>query len=115
LSRAETALRRIVADLDDLGRRFALVGGLAVSVRSEPRLTRDADLAVLVADDRDAEALVHDLQVRGIAPDRTLAGVPAWNRPGSDKTWVLVSMTAHQRFMRAVRSATRVEARNQDS
>jgi len=34
---------------------------LAVSVRTEPRLTRDADLAVLVADDRDAEALVRDL------------------------------------------------------
>jgi hypothetical protein len=27
LSRAEAALRRIVADLRDLGRRFALVGG----------------------------------------------------------------------------------------
>jgi len=32
-----------------------------VSARTEPRLTRDADLAVLVADDRDAEALVHAL------------------------------------------------------
>jgi hypothetical protein len=41
------------------------VGGLAVSARTEPRLTRDADLAVLVADDRDAEALVRDLQARG--------------------------------------------------
>jgi len=60
LSRAEAALRRIVADLRELGRRFALVGGLAVSARTEP-----ADLAVLVADDRDAEALVRDLQARG--------------------------------------------------
>ena len=65
MSRAEAALRRIVTDLRDLDRRFALVGGLAVSARSEPRLTRDADLAVLVADDRDAEALVRDLQARG--------------------------------------------------
>jgi hypothetical protein len=65
LSRAEAALRRIVSDLLDLGRRFALVGGLAVSARTEPRLTRDADLAVLVADDRDAEALGRDLQGRG--------------------------------------------------
>jgi predicted nucleotidyltransferase len=40
------------------------VGGLAVSVRTEPRLTRDADLAVLVTDDQDAEALVRALQVR---------------------------------------------------
>jgi Nucleotidyl transferase AbiEii toxin, Type IV TA system len=36
-----------------------------VSVRSEPRLTRDADLAVLVSDDRDAETLVLALQARG--------------------------------------------------
>lgn len=65
LSRPETALRRIVADLQALGRRFALVGGFAVSVRTEPRLTRDADLAVRVADDRDAETLVRALQGRG--------------------------------------------------
>jgi hypothetical protein len=65
LSSAEAALRRIVADLRELQRQFALVGGLAVSARTEPRLTRDADLVVLVADDRDAEALVRDLQGRG--------------------------------------------------
>jgi Nucleotidyl transferase AbiEii toxin, Type IV TA system len=35
-----------------------------VSARTEPRLTRDADLAVLVSDDRDAEALVLALQGR---------------------------------------------------
>lgn len=48
-----------------LGRGFALVGGLAVSIRSEPRLTRDADLVVAVTDDRDAEALVRELQGHG--------------------------------------------------
>ncbi len=36
-----------------------------MSVRTEPRLTRDADLAVLVDGDRDAEALVRHLQGRG--------------------------------------------------
>jgi hypothetical protein len=41
------------------------VGGLAVSVRTEPRLTRDADLAVLVTGDRDAESLALALQARG--------------------------------------------------
>jgi hypothetical protein len=65
LSRAEAVLRRIVKDLLDLRRPFALVGGLAVSARTEPRLTRDADLAVLVANDQDAEALVRRLQMRG--------------------------------------------------
>jgi hypothetical protein len=56
LSRAEAALRRIAADLRELGRRFALVGGLAVSARTEPRLTRDADLAALLTQ-ADAAAL----------------------------------------------------------
>ena len=65
MSRAEAVLRRIVADLQDLHRRFALVGGLAVSTRAEPRFTRDADLAVSVAGDQDAETLVRDLQARG--------------------------------------------------
>jgi hypothetical protein len=65
LSRAEAVLRRIIQDLRDLHRQFALVGGLAVSARTEPRLTRDADLAVRVADDQDAEALVRDLQTGG--------------------------------------------------
>jgi hypothetical protein len=36
-----------------------------VSARAEPRFTRDADLAVLVADDQDAERLVLALQSRG--------------------------------------------------
>jgi hypothetical protein len=36
-----------------------------VSARTEPRFTRDADLAVFVIDDRDAEALVLALQDRG--------------------------------------------------
>lgn len=47
--------------LSDCGRQFALVGGLAVSMRSEPRFTKDVDLAVSVADDADAEQVVHSL------------------------------------------------------
>jgi len=43
----------------------ALVGGLAVSVRTEPRFTRDIDLAVAVASDAEAEALVSELAARG--------------------------------------------------
>jgi hypothetical protein len=65
LSRVEATLGRAADDLDALGRRWALVGGLAVSARTEPRFTRDADLAVRVTDDRDAEALVLALQERG--------------------------------------------------
>jgi len=61
----DEALRRAVADLRAEGAKFALVGGLAVSAWAEPRLTRDADLAVSVADDSEAEGLVHRLHGRG--------------------------------------------------
>ena len=55
-------LETLVLAADELRRLrvpFALVGGLAVSVRAEPRFTRDIDVAVAVADDQAAEALVH--------------------------------------------------------
>lgn len=35
------ALERALADLDALGARVALVGGLAIAVRVDPRFTRD--------------------------------------------------------------------------
>lgn len=63
----ETALRRIAIDLTDLRVSFALVGGLAVSARTEPRFTRDTDLAVAVSDDAEAEALIHRLRARHYA------------------------------------------------
>lgn len=44
---------------------FALVGGLAVSIRSEPRLTRDSDFAVSVQSDAEAEALIRSLVSSG--------------------------------------------------
>lgn len=40
----ESALRAIAAGLDRRGLRWALVGGLAVSARAEPRTTRDVDV-----------------------------------------------------------------------
>jgi predicted nucleotidyltransferase len=58
----EAALRQIGADLTRAQVSFALVGGLAVSVRTEPRFTRDADLAVAVASDAEAEALIRELR-----------------------------------------------------
>lgn len=61
----DAILRRMVADLTRTGHDCALIGGLAVSVRTEPRFTRDADLAVAVADDADAEALVMALRACG--------------------------------------------------
>lgn len=63
----ETALRQICADLSGTGHLFALVGGLAVSARSEPRFTRDADIAVAVASDTEAEALIRSSSKRQAA------------------------------------------------
>ena len=58
-------LRRLVTDFDDIGLRWALVGGLAVSARAEPRTTRDIDVAVAVNDDAEAEGVVLALRQRG--------------------------------------------------
>jgi hypothetical protein len=61
----ELAVGAICRELRARRRRFALVGGLAVSVRAEVRFTRDVDLVVHVADDADAEALVYELRLLG--------------------------------------------------
>lgn len=61
------ALRAIVGELERHRTPFALIGGLAVSVRTEPRFTRDIDLAVSVRDDEEAEALVRMLAAAGFA------------------------------------------------
>ena len=62
-------LEQVAADakqaLERLGFEWAMIGGLAVSAQSEPRFTRDVDLAVAVADDHEAEALVRELQQTG--------------------------------------------------
>jgi hypothetical protein len=63
----DDVLRQAAADLEAIGARWAVIGGLAVAFRSEPRFTRDVDLAVAVADDQEAEGIVNRLQVRGYA------------------------------------------------
>lgn len=79
----EAALRRVAADLGALGQCWAVVGGLAVGARAEPRTTRDVDVAVAVATDAEAEALVHALQARGY------------------KVWALVEQDATERLATA--------------
>jgi predicted nucleotidyltransferase len=59
------ALLRALKDLGCLKHAFAIVGGLAVSARCEPRLTRDVDIAMAVSDDRGAEEIVFQLQGLG--------------------------------------------------
>jgi predicted nucleotidyltransferase len=65
MSRLQTAVTDIAKLLDQKGFEWALVGGLAVSVRAEPRFTRDVDLAVAVESDEEAEGLVGDLRETG--------------------------------------------------
>ena len=58
-------LARLVADLDSLDVGWALVGGLAVSTRVEPRFTRDVDVVVAARSDGDAEQIILRLQGLG--------------------------------------------------
>jgi predicted nucleotidyltransferase len=63
----DAVLRQAAEDLDALGARWAVIGGLAVAFRAEPRFTKDVDIAVAVSDDAEAEGIVNRLQVRGYA------------------------------------------------
>lgn len=88
-------LRRTVERLDRVGVRTALVGGLAVSVRTEPRFTRDVDLAVAVDDDRGAERVVGSLRHIGFVVDALIEQDAAARlatvrlRPGSGEASVV--------------------------
>jgi hypothetical protein len=65
VSALEEAFTSLLARLAEERARFALVGGLAVSVRTEPRFTRDADVCVAVGSDNEAEGLVGALRATG--------------------------------------------------
>lgn len=65
-------LAELVDRLHERGSCFALVGGLAASLRGEVRFTRDIDIAVAVTDDSEAEQLVHWLSQKGFAPIATV-------------------------------------------
>lgn len=59
------ALAELAEDLAALDARWALVGGLALAAHVEARTTRDLDVAVSVADDREAEQLVKEFRAKG--------------------------------------------------
>lgn len=61
----ESALRQIITDLEHVHAEWAIVGGLAVSARAEPRTTRDVDVVVAVSTDADAEDLIRSLHALG--------------------------------------------------
>lgn len=78
MNRLRTTLISLERDLGLLGIPWALVGGLAVAARSEPRSTRDVDVAISVASDKDAERISRALMERGYgsfeALEQTAAG-----------------------------------------
>ncbi|MDN5759988.1 MAG: nucleotidyl transferase AbiEii/AbiGii toxin family protein [Tomitella sp.] len=99
MNRVEEALRRIACDLHALEVRWALVGGFAVSVRTEPRFTRDVDVAVAVDGDPAAERLVAALTGAGYRLDAIVeqdaVGRLATARmiaPGADRLGVVVDL-----------------------
>lgn len=63
----EAALRGAAEALGAARLRWAVVGGLAVSARAEPRTTRDVDLAVAVEGDGEAESALYKLQGHGFS------------------------------------------------
>jgi predicted nucleotidyltransferase len=46
--------------------KWSLIGGMAVSARSEPRFTRDLDVAVSVESDAQAEDIIAKMRGRGL-------------------------------------------------
>lgn len=64
----EIVLGDIASHLRRLGKPFALVGGMAVSLRGEVRFTRDVDLAIAAPDDTDMERVIYSLRDAGYVP-----------------------------------------------
>lgn len=65
-------LKTAASALQDPGVGFALIGGLGVSVRTEPHFTRDVDFAVTVADDGEAERHVSSFVNAGFRIDEVV-------------------------------------------
>jgi len=100
LTHLAAALIRARTELERLGVRWALVGGLALAVRAEPRQTRDVDLAIVVSNDTEAEFLVRELTSRGFrfleedavmehSPSKRLAVVRLQPPPGDERSAVV--------------------------
>lgn len=66
----EFALRRLGADLSSREIPWALVGGLAVTLRASPRTTADIDVMVPLPGDPQAESLIGFLISRGWRVER---------------------------------------------
>lgn len=70
LAGLEFALRRLAADLETHRVPWALVGGLAITLRASPRTTADIDVMVPLEGDAQAESLLGFLISRGWRVER---------------------------------------------
>lgn len=61
----EQYVKKVTQHLRGIGVEFALVGGIAVSLRTIERFTKDVDFAISVEEDREAEAIVESLRQAG--------------------------------------------------
>jgi hypothetical protein len=77
MSPLRLALVRWVGDIAAGGVEWALVGGIAVATRAQPRFTSDLDVVVKVSDDAAAERLVAFLRGRGYRLLKALEQVDA--------------------------------------
>lgn len=68
----EEHARSVTEALRSFGAEFCVVGGIAVSFRTLERTTKDLDLAVAVADDSEAEAIVRHLRESGFRIEQLL-------------------------------------------
>ncbi len=83
---AVRAAKKAVEALESIGAKFALIGGQAVAARTEPRFTEDVDLAVWVADDRDAQQLARRLLEIAALPVATVGHLIAMKVLSESKT-----------------------------
>lgn len=75
-------LRAVAEDLNGLGANWALIGGLAISVHSEPRTTRDIDVAVVVPGPEQERLLVQKLLALGYSDETVLMHLSPTHRLG---------------------------------
>jgi len=68
MTRLERLISAVFTELATSKLKGALVGGLAISARTEPRFTRDLDVAVAVPDDAAAERAVRAFAAAGYRP-----------------------------------------------
>ncbi len=92
MTRLQRVFGRLAADLNELGFDWAVVGGLAVSARAEPRTTRDVDVAVVATGDRQAEQVVSTLTAKVSGGSRARESLALITERGYDRDKDLLAM-----------------------